>query len=263
VPLRREVQPAPVLEPIAARYGAELVLPTGEMSDALVRGIADRAAVDGRLLVVLYFADFDPLGWQMPVSVARKLQALGDLLPDLSPVQVHRVATTLPQVRALDLPSTLLKETERRADRWRARWGHEQTEIDALAQLRSAELQRIAVAAIRPFHDPTLGARAVAANAAWGSEAVRILEAAVGGGLDAKRAELATLLDRVKPELERLRREMAISLDSADLPPVLAVEPDPAGLPAPRPPLFDSTEDWAAATLQLASDRALADGGAA
>ena len=71
----------PILEPLARRHLAEMVLPTGEMSDTLISGIASRAAADGRPLVVLYFSDFDPSGWQMPISVARKLQALGDLMP--------------------------------------------------------------------------------------------------------------------------------------------------------------------------------------
>ena len=85
---------APVLRPLAEEYQAELVLPTGEMSDTLIAGIASRASADGRPLVVLYFADFDPAGWQMPISVARKLQAMGELMPELPPVEVHRVAMT-------------------------------------------------------------------------------------------------------------------------------------------------------------------------
>ena len=105
------------------------------MTDTLISGIASRAAADGRPLVVLYFADFDPSGWQMPISVARKLQALGDLLPDLPPVQVHRVAMTFEQVQELG-SAVDAAEGDRAAGRRMARkWGREQTEIDALAQL--------------------------------------------------------------------------------------------------------------------------------
>ena len=68
----------------------------------------------------------------MPISFSRKLQALRTLhFPDLR-IAVHRVALTLDQVRELNLPSTPLKTTEKRADKWRARMEHEQTEIDAL-----------------------------------------------------------------------------------------------------------------------------------
>ena len=41
---------------------------------------------------VFYFADCDPAGWQMPISVARKLQAQKALhFPELE-FEVHRVA---------------------------------------------------------------------------------------------------------------------------------------------------------------------------
>lgn len=51
------------------------------------------------------------------------------------------------------LPSTPLKETERRRDRWLAAKGVEQTEIDALAALNPDLLQRIARRAIGSFFD--------------------------------------------------------------------------------------------------------------
>ena len=115
-----------VLLPIARRIGGELLLPTGEASDTMIAELAARAVDDGRPAVVLYFADFDPAGHQMPISFARKLQALRDLEHHELDIQVHAVALTLAQVRDLGLPSTPLKDTERRADRWRTVQGHEQ-----------------------------------------------------------------------------------------------------------------------------------------
>ena len=49
-------------------HEADLYLPTGEMTDTLVYRMARTAAEDGRPMVVLYFADCDPAGWQMPVG---------------------------------------------------------------------------------------------------------------------------------------------------------------------------------------------------
>ena len=167
----------PILMQQALRFGCEVVLPTGEMSDTLVRGIVDRAIADGRPLVVLYFADFDPSGWQMPISVARKIQAFADLLPDMPQVQVHRVAMIEEQVRKLGLPSTPLKEAERRADRWRAHWGLEQTEIDALVQLQPKALLDIARKAILPFFDTSLAHRRDEAERAWRARAMERIEA--------------------------------------------------------------------------------------
>jgi hypothetical protein len=119
-----------MLHPIARRAGGEMLLSAGEASDTHVPEIAARADDDGRPLLVLYFSDFDPSGWQMPISVSRKLQALGDLLYPNLQVQFHRVALTHKQAREFSLPSTPLKQKERRATTWRKTWGHEQTEID-------------------------------------------------------------------------------------------------------------------------------------
>src|SRR5213076_2709952 len=61
---------------------------------------------DGRPMVVFYFADADPAGWQMGVSVARKLQAFKTLeFGDLT-FEVRRVALTPDQVREYGKPST-------------------------------------------------------------------------------------------------------------------------------------------------------------
>ena len=69
------------------------------------------------------------------------------------------MALTVEQVRDLDLPSTPLKETEKRADRWREAFGVEQTEIDALATLRPDALREIVDRAFDPYFDRTLKAR--------------------------------------------------------------------------------------------------------
>ena len=133
-----------VLRPIVKRVGGELLLPSGECTDTMIAELANRADNDGRPLVVLYFSDFDPSGYQMPISVSRKLQALRDLCYPNLRFEVHPVALKLEHVIELDLPSSPLKETEARADKWREIMGREQTEIDALAALRPDTLQQIA-----------------------------------------------------------------------------------------------------------------------
>ena len=91
--------------------------------------------------------------------------------------EVIPIALTEDQVRALDLPSTPLKETERRADRWREEHGGlEQTEIDALATLRPDVLRRIVVNAFDRYFDHTLDRRAVEIRDAWLDEAQAVLE---------------------------------------------------------------------------------------
>jgi len=142
-----------VVLPIARAMEADLYLPTGEISDTLLHQIARDADADGRPLVMFTLADCDPAGHQMSVSIGRKLQAFHDLrFPDLR-FEIVPVALTVDQVGELGLPSTPLKETERRADRWREAFGVEQTEIDALATLQPDTLREIVERAFDPYVD--------------------------------------------------------------------------------------------------------------
>ena len=143
-----------VLGPIADSHGADLYLPAGDPSDTMFYKMAKSGVDDTRPMVVLYFADSDPSGWNMPIVASRKLQAFKASLFEELEFQVHRVALTPDHVRQFDLPGTPLKASERRADTWRAAMGTEQTEIDALATLQPDLLRTMARDAITPFFDP-------------------------------------------------------------------------------------------------------------
>ena len=175
----------PVLGPVAEQYGADLYLATGEVSDTILRQMASRTAAEQGPLVVFYFADSDPSGWQMGISVARKMQALSVLLGGFG-FEVRLVALTPDQVRELRLPSTPLKATEKRAGKWMARTGTEQTEIDAAIALRPAELEQIARDALDPFFDATLASRFEQARQDWEEEAQEVIDE----GLDGDRGDL-------------------------------------------------------------------------
>jgi hypothetical protein len=244
-----------VLEPIAQLVNGELLLPTGEATDTMIAELAARAAEDGRPAVVLYFADFDPSGWQMPISLSRKLQALRRLLyPDLQ-IEVHRVALTPDQVKGL--PSTPLKKTEKRAERWKSIMRHEQTEIDALAAVRPEELRQIALEAVKPFFDFTLVERCVEASNAWLEEARAKI--ADHPALAAKQAEIEDWYEIVEEAVDELHQ---IQVDThADLKDQLGV--DDTDIPAPKAqieatpptPLFTTNDDFAAACLKLIAEK--------
>ena len=68
-----------MLLPIARQYDADLYLSSGEISDTLLWRMAKDGAADGRPFVVFVVADCDPSGYQMAVSIGRKLQAFRDL----------------------------------------------------------------------------------------------------------------------------------------------------------------------------------------
>jgi hypothetical protein len=240
----------------------ELLLPTGEATDTMIAEMAARAAADDRPMVVLYFSDFDPAGWQMPLSVARKLQALRTLHHPQLRIAVHRVALTLDQVGQFDLPSTPLKATEKRAGLWRAAMHHEQTEIDALAALRPGILRQIAFDAVAPFFDFTLTTRCKAARTVWLSETAAKIDgdldiAAAREKIGAAYAELATAVrafNAVRDEaLAGLRTEFA-NLEATIPAPGAVID-----VPAPDP-LFTTADDFATASRKLIAQKLYAPG---
>ena len=255
-----------ILLPVAQQVGGELLLPTGESSETMVAEMASRIAADGRPAVILYFSDFDPAGRQMAVSVARKVQAHRDLsYPELT-IELHPVAMTLEQVKRYGLPSTPLKETERRADRWREVMGHEQTEIDAMIALHPNELRRIAQDAVRPFFDRTLKGRALEAQQEWEQEANARMRAhpryrealsRLSDAIDTLREAPADTLHEASERFEALQQELGDQLAAGiDLPEIVLPEPEIDTSTVPRP-LFTTDDDYVTATRRLIDHKKL------
>jgi hypothetical protein len=245
----------PVLAPIAEAYQADLYLPTGNISDTLIYQMAKVGAEDGRPMVAFYFADADPSGWNMGIEVARKLQALQALhFPDLE-FQVRRVALTPDQVREYGLPSTPLKETEKRADRWVAAFGVEQTEVDALAALRPDLLRTIAHEAIGEFYDRNLNQRVREARNQWRDAAQEVIEEALGDDrLEHREAE--TRLAAMQEEVDALNEAVRVDIDDLDLPDIEIPEADTSlGENAPDP-LIDSQWGFVEQTQRLIESKA-------
>jgi hypothetical protein len=170
----------PFLAPLAVHYGADLYIGAGELSDTLAHDIAKRAAEDGRTLVVFTVCDFDPSGRQMTTSIARNLRAFKTLLfPNLE-YRVREIGLTLEQAIDNNLPSTPLKETERRAANWIGRFGREQTEIDALLALAPGVLESEVHRAFAPYWDRALARRAALVEIRWRRTAQQDLTEHVG-----------------------------------------------------------------------------------
>lgn len=199
----------PVLGPIAEEYGANMVLPTGEISDTIIHQVAALTVADERPLVIFYFADCDPSGHQMGISVARKLQAFSELLGPFE-FEMHRVALTPDQVRELGLPSTPLKDTEKRAARWEQATGTEQTEIDSAIALRPDDLARIARQAMDPFFDHTLASRFEQARQEWEAEMQEIID----DGLDGDKDQLLTAAEGKIGQARELVQQVRASLQT-------------------------------------------------
>ena len=205
-------------KPLCQSYGADLYLPSGEITDSQLWLMAKTGAEDGRPMIVVVLADFDPSGNQMAVSIGRKLQAFRDLLyPDLE-LEVIPICLTEEQVRKLDLPSTPLKETEKRADRWReAHGGLEQTEIDALATLRPEVLRRIIRDAFDRYFDYSLD-RVPRIREDWESKAQAALDEAIDAEVIASlHAEAETKLGTIREEVERINAQLRASAEEIDV----------------------------------------------
>jgi hypothetical protein len=244
-----------VLDPIAARYQADLYLPTGNISNTRIYELAEAAARDSRPLVVLYFSDCDPSGWNMPIEVARKLQAFKTLhFPELE-FQCHRAALTPDQVRRYGLPISPVKESDKRGDFWKAAMGVEQTEIDALATLQPDLLARIAEDAIAPFYDLTLYGRVWQASRDWKQRAQQALDEQTED-MEWLRDEAAAKLDEKRDEIRAILDTVHVDTDSLDLPPIPKI-PEPELDPdrvQPKP-LCDSRWDFRVQTERLRASK--------
>ena len=242
---------------------ADLYLPTGEISDTLLYRIADDGNDDGRPMVVFCLADCDPAGHQMPVSIGRKLQAFRDLLFPKLRFEVVPVALSVDQVRELGLPSTPLKETEKRADRWREAFGVEQTEIDALATLRPDVLREILECAFDPYFDHTLQRRVALAEDEWRQRADEALREHIDQEhLEALRAEAADRLSELDSAIADINERLQLAADDFDLPEIDVPEPE-VDEDAARQALVSFDDDWVAATRRLIARKQYGMGGGA
>jgi hypothetical protein len=244
----------PVLGPIADEYDADLLLPTGEASATMVHALARNAAEDGRPLVIFYFSDADPSGWQMAVSVARKLQALeAGFFPGLDwtlqPVALHP-----DHVRKYELPSDPLKDGEKRAKAWKAAYGVAGTEIDALATLQPAVLRQLAHEAIEPFYDRTLARRANEIRREWEERARQVLVDQVGAEqLEQMEREAEAIVAQLEELREQANDKMRVeAIDGVELPELPELpEPELENQGEASPPLISSDWSWVDQTRRL------------
>jgi hypothetical protein len=237
---------------IAERYDADAYLMTGEISDTLVYMIAKDAAEDGRPMVMFTLADCDPAGRQMPVSIGRKLQAFKDLFfPDLE-FELVPIALTPEQVRAERLPSTPLKETEKRASRWREAFGVDQTEIDALTTPAKADvLRRIIMDAFAGYMDQTLPRRVSRAEADWYRAAKEALKEQLDADAIARiREEAEGRLAELREQIGRINDQLRSLTGDIELPPIEVPEPE-IDLDPTRQALVRFDDDWIEASQRL------------
>jgi hypothetical protein len=248
-----------VLTPLAEKHESDLYLASGEISDTLIYRIAKDADDDGRPLVVFIVADCDPAGWQMAVSIGRKLQAFRDLLfPNLR-FELVQAALTVEQVKELDLPSTPLKESEKRAARWKEAFGIEQTEIDTLLtpeELDRNTLHDLVDGVMADYHDDTLADRVSEAESEWTDAA----QEAIDQTIDADRlAEILRDAESLKGDIDDINERLRDLVDDVVLPPIDVPQAEDAE--STRHALVSIDQDWVEATRALIAHKSYGYGG--
>ena len=213
-----------ILTPIHIHYGADIYIAEGEQSTTYVYDMAKQAVTDKRPLVLFTLTDCDPSGYNMPVAVGRKLQALRDgFMPSLR-YEVVPVALTPGQADEFDLPSKPLKKTEKRGEKWREAFDRDQTEIDAMIALHPNELSTMIKDAIKPYFDLTLANRVRDARSEWREAAQVAIDEQVGAAVEAIRDEAAELLGPYNNTLFDLEQRLKSLAARVTLPPLVIPE---------------------------------------
>jgi hypothetical protein len=241
---------ASVLEPVARRYGVNIVTGVGEMSLTACRDLIRRVKRTGKPTRILYISDFDPAGQSMPVGAARKIEFLARHEDDLPDIQLHPIALTADQCADFKLPRTPIKETERRRGAFEERFGEGATELDALEALHPGALREIVETEVERYYDATLKARHRRA-ADFAQQTLDEISREVAAGystqieaLQAEYDELAALFAEWRERAETVWQAIADDLEARRPDPDDLIWPDPAEGDEREVPLFDSRRDY-------------------
>jgi hypothetical protein len=239
--------------PWASAHQVDLYLGTGETSDTFIYQIARDAVADGRPLVVFILTDCDPSGWQMLISIARKLQAIRDLqFPALRWEIVH-VGLTPDQARYFQLAEEPIKKGDKRAAAWEKAFGVKQTEIDALTTPEMTDrgiLRQLLDDAIAPYIDTALEGRVEQAKTEWYEEATAIVDAQI----DAEAvAQVRERIEQLQQELDDAKDVLNAATEDIELPEVTVPQPivDADHLDDARLAVIRFDTDWVNATKIL------------
>ncbi len=245
-----------MLKAVCQKYQASLALPSGEVSDSMLYGIMRDAFDDGRPLVIHQLGDFDPAGNQMAVSTGRTIQALRDSLFPTMRVIVNAIGLTLGQCEAWGLPSTPLKETEQRADKWIRLMGREQTELDAAVALVPDEFAGMVGDALGEYYDSDLVYRAREARGQLIKDANGWLSYQLDDArLAVMRGQVETRLGELQAEVDALNE--ALNIDLSGIEPPGELKPIMGDSSEGVEPLVDTREPWAISTQRMIRRKAL------
>ena len=154
---------ADVINPIAEKYGVDLVIGAGEISVTKVSQLYEKAKRLRKPIRIFYISDFDPKGDDMPISISRKIEWFtrrSDIQYDF---KLRHLLLTRKQCAKYQLPRVPIKKSagsgsgakayNTRVARFQQVYGQGATELDALEALHPGEMGRIIEEAVRPYWD--------------------------------------------------------------------------------------------------------------
>lgn len=140
---------AGVLEPIARRFHATLMVNKGYSSASAMKESADRFIEKSDSLriqpILLYLGDHDPSGEDMVRDIGDRLVEFG-----VRYIDVRKLALTMKQIRQFNPPPNPAKLTDSRAKGYIEKYGDQSWELDALPP---DELNRLVTAAFDSIVD--------------------------------------------------------------------------------------------------------------
>lgn len=150
-----------ILRPLAERYKAALQYGLGELSITLALEAIRRFEKSAKPVRIFYISDFDYSGWNMPQSMASKLQYYNLKLDLNLDIKLYPVVLTPEQVRRYNLPATPAKDSLGAIEKRFKERHHVDgfTELDALEALHPGALRRILIGELDRYYDGDLGRR--------------------------------------------------------------------------------------------------------
>ena len=157
-----------IIDPIAVKYGVDVVVGEGEISLTMVSELFQRIARLDKPVRIFYISDLDPKGIDMPISVSRKIEwftrSYKTNSGDPFDVKLQHLMLTKEQCEEFELPRTPIKKGsgtgagakayDTLTKRFQETYGRGATELDALEALHPGEMTKILEEAIEPYWDP-------------------------------------------------------------------------------------------------------------
>lgn len=139
-----------VLEPTCAKYDAPILAARGYPSVSVLREFVENDILPSEYeqhIVVIHLGDHDPSG----IDMTRDLQRRIELFCEGRPIELVRIALNMDQIREIQPPPNPAKTTDTRFEEYRAQFGDESWELDALKPAYLGELLENKINEYRDF----------------------------------------------------------------------------------------------------------------